>query len=282
MGAPFRALAQDDLVAAAEGAAAAMIPVYVINLTRSPGRRAFMAQGLAQAGVTPEFVAAVDGRAPRLQRLAPIGLSAAETALILSHRKAWRRLLASGADFAVVLEDDAHAGEHFADLLRADWSAHAFDAVKLETMFDSVWMARRGPPLAGRELRRLGAEHLGAAGYLVGRAGAGKLLAMTRGLVEPVDQTLFGREAVFSGRVRVLQLTPAAIVQDRLLPDASARREIATTLQEPDRKRLAQAARSNKPRGLRRLAREMARVLAQGRRVARLWPKMRRERVEWR
>ena len=259
-----------------------MIPVYVINLARSPERRAFMAQGLASAGVTPEFVAAVDGRARRLQRLAPPGLSVAETALILSHRKTWRRLLAAGAAYAVVLEDDAHVGEGFAALLRADWSAHDFDAVKLETMFDRVWIARRGPVVEGRELRRLGAEHLGAAGYLISHAGARKLLALTHKLAEPVDQTLFGRDAVFSGRVRVLQLTPAAVVQDRLLPDVSARREIATTLQEPDRQRLAEAARRGKPRGLARLAREAMRLVEQARRVATLWPCMRRGRVDWR
>jgi glycosyl transferase family 25 len=213
MGAPFRALAQDDMVAAAEGALGAMIPVYVINLARSPERRAFMREELAKAGVSADFVMAVDGRACRAR--AALHLSVAETALILSHRKAWRRLLKSGAPFGVVLEDDVHLGENFATLLGADWGAHIFDAVKLETMFDRVWIARRGEAVVGRTLRRLGAEHLGAAGYLISRAGARKCLAMTRGLTEPVDQTLFGRTTIFEGRLRVLQLAPGAVVQDR-------------------------------------------------------------------
>ena len=259
-----------------------MIPVYVINLARSPERRAFMAQGLAKAGAAAQFVIAVDGRARRIQRLASPGISMAETALILSHRKAWRLLLAGDAAFAVVLEDDVHLGEGFAALLAADWGAPSFDAVKLETMFDRVWIARRGAPIADRHLRRLGAEHLGTGGYLISREGARKMLAATRGLSEPIDQILFGREAVFAGRVRVLQLTPAVVVQDRLLPDASARREIATTLQEPDRQRLTEAARLNKPRGRPRLVREAARLLGQARRLAKLWPWMRRERVAWR
>ena len=38
-----------------------MIPVYVINLKRSPERRAFMSKSLARAGVDPTFVTAVDG-----------------------------------------------------------------------------------------------------------------------------------------------------------------------------------------------------------------------------
>jgi glycosyl transferase family 25 len=268
------------MVAAAEGALGAMIPVYVINLARSPERRAFMREELAKAGVSADFVMAVDGRACRAR--AALHLSVAETALILSHRKAWRRLLKSGAPFGVVLEDDVHLGENFATLLGADWGAHIFDAVKLETMFDRVWIARRGEAVVGRTLRRLGAEHLGAAGYLISRAGARKCLAMTRGLTEPVDQTLFGRTTIFEGRLRVLQLAPGAVVQDRLLPDPGRRREVPTTLQEPDRQRLTEAARAARARGFPRWAREAARVLGQARRVARLWPSMRRERVPWR
>ncbi len=255
-----------------------MIPVYVLNLARSPERRAFMEAGLARAGVSPEFVAAVDGRACGR----PAGaLSKGEVALILSHRKAWRRLLRSPADFAAVLEDDAHIGADFSALLAADWRGLTFDAVKLETMYDRVWIARSGPRIAGRTLRRLGAEHLGSAGYLVSRAGAKKLLAQTRMLDRPIDQTLFGRAAMFERRLAVYQLDPAVIVQDHLLPDAAARRAMPTTLQEPDRARLAEAARLARPRGWRRLARELGRLAEQARRVLRLGPTMRRARVPW-
>lgn len=254
-----------------------MIPVYVINLLRSPDRRAFMLEQLAGADVAGEFVAAVDGRACRAR--GPALLSVGERALILSHRKAWRRLLASGAGYGIVLEDDAHLGEDFAALLAADWRAHSFDVVKLETVSDRVWIARRGAPLADRALRRLGSGHLGSAGYLVSRAGAHKLMAMTQRLDAPIDQTLFGHATVFEGRLRILQLAPAAVVQDRLLPDA---REFATTLQEADRQLLTEAIRRNKPRGLARLVREAARLVAQAQRIARLWPSMRRERVPWR
>lgn len=257
-----------------------MIPVYVLNLARSPERRAFMAEGLARAGVTGEFVAAVDGRARRLPRHPR--LSTAETALILSHRKAWRRLLASDADYAVVLEDDAHLGAGFADLLSADWGRLRFDLVKLETSFDRIWLTRRGVAFSGRSLRRLGAEHLCAAGYLVSRAGARKLIEATRALSEPVDQALFGRAAIFGGRVAAYQLDPAIVVQDNLHPDASARRGVASTLHESDRARLAEAARRRKPRGLARLAREAGRLFEQARRAVQLLPTMRRVRVPWR
>jgi glycosyl transferase family 25 len=281
MGAPFHALAQGDLVAAAEGAAVFMIPVYVLNLARSPERRAFMAEGLGRAGVVAEFVAAVDGRACRSTRPRR-ALSAAETALILSHRKAWRRFLSGPTEFAVVLEDDAHVGEGFAALLSADWRGLDFDLVKLETLSHLAWIARSGPSIAGRSLRRLGAEHLASAGYLISRAGARKVLAATRPLAEPVDHSLFGRDATFERRVRAYQLFPAIVMQDNLLPDPAARRGIATTLHESDRARLAAATKRAKPRGLKRLAREAGRLYEQARRILRLWPTMRRQRVPFR
>ncbi len=259
-----------------------MIPVYVINLARSPERRAFMAHGLGQAGVAADFVEAVDGRACRSQRPPRAQMSVAETALILSHRRAWRRFLRSASDYAVVLEDDVHVGEGFAALLAADWRPFRFDAVKLETMFDPAWVARRGAAFGGRELKRLGAEHLGAAGYLVSRAGAWKMLALTRALDEPVDHTLFGRETIFEGRLSVLQLFPAVVVQDNRLPDVGARREIATTLHERDRVRFAEAARRAKPKGLARLAREAGRLWMQARRAARFSLTMQHVRVPWR
>jgi glycosyl transferase family 25 len=255
-----------------------MIPVYVINLARSPERRAFMIEQCARAGVAPQFVAAVDGRRRRSTR--PLRLSVAETALILSHRKVWRRLLASGDPYALALEDDVHLGAGFAALLAADWSVHDFDAVKFETLFHRVWLARAGAPFADRRLRRLGAEHLASAGYLVSRAGAAKMLAMTRALDEPVDQTLFGRATLFERRLTVLQLDPAAVVQDNMRPGKPA--ALGTTLHEQDRAALAQTARRDKPRGAARLARETERFMNQLRRWVRFIGRYRRERVDWR
>ena len=177
-----------------------MIPVYVINLARSPERRAFMLEVCARARVVPDFVAAVDGRACRSSATA---LSMAETALILSHRKAWRKLLASQDDFAIVLEDDVHLGERFAALIASAFAGLAFDVIKLETLFHRTLVARDGARLGDRMLHRLRSEHVGAAGYIVSRDGARKLLQSTRRLDEPVDQTIFGRRAIRRGEIVV-------------------------------------------------------------------------------
>jgi glycosyl transferase, family 25 len=277
-------LAQGDLVAAtAPALRLVVIPVYVINLARSPERRAWMEAELARVGVEGIFVRAVDGRrfGERCARNARPTLSKAEAALILSHRKAWRTFLASGADYAVVLEDDVHLGRDFKATLGLDWSLWNFDAVKLETLLHEAWRSRRGEPAGARRLHRLGAEHLGAAAYLLSRAGARKMLASTRPLAEQVDQTLFGRRAIRKCEIKALQLVPAIALQDTVRPDSAPRRELASTLHEEDRKRLAERIQREKPRGPERWRREARRLGEQIERWIRLAPSMQRRRIPW-
>ena len=268
---------------AAQALRVLVTPIYVINLARSPERRAWMETELARVGVEGIFVRAVDGRrfGARCARDARGALSKAEASLILSHRKVWRTFLASGAGYAVVLEDDVHLGRDFKPTLDLDWSRWDFDAVKLETLFHKVWHSRRSEPAGKRRLHRLGAEHLASAAYLLNRAGARKLLAATRPMAEQVDQTLFGRRAIFEGEIWALQLVPAIAVQDTMRLDAAARRALTSTLHEEDRKRVAEKRRREKPRGLERWRREARRLIDQIRRWIRLAPTMRRRRIPW-
>jgi glycosyl transferase family 25 len=262
-----------------------MIPVYVINLARSPERKAWMESEFARVGVEGTFVSAVDGRrfgANCERRGGPRPkLAKAEVALTLSHRKVWRIFLASGQAHAAVFEDDVHLGRDFKAILELDWSRWRFDAVKLETMFDRVWHTRAGEPAGPRRLHRLGAEHLGTAAYILSREGARKLLAATRPRTRPVDHVLFGRHAIGSGLIEALQLVPAIAVQDTVRPDRSARREELTSTLHEDRKRLAAEARREKPRGVRRWVREARRLFEHADRWARLAPTMRRRVVPW-
>ena len=259
-----------------------MIPVYVINLKRSPERRAFMEGVLAGAGIDGAFVAAADGRRfPALCGIEAGGLSREEVALVISHRRAWRRLLQSGAPLALVLEDDVHLGADARAFLDLDFSGFDFDVVKLETWTSKTWISRAGRPAAGRKLHRLGYEHFGAAAYLIRREAAARLLRATRRIVEPVDVTLFGGRALFSGEVKALQLVPALAIQDCSHPAAADRRNLASTL-HADRARLKAVSKANKPRGWPRVRREVLRVTGQVWRVLTLSPTMRRAAIPWR
>ena len=90
---------------------------YVINLARSPERRASMTAQLTECGIDFEIVKAVDGRELNMadveviEAIAPSFLAAdwfrpGHAACAMSHLSVYRKILASGEDLALVLEDD--------------------------------------------------------------------------------------------------------------------------------------------------------------------------------
>jgi glycosyl transferase, family 25 len=93
------------------------VRAYVINLARSPERRAHVSAELEKAGIDYEIVVAVDGRDldmddPRtLESIAPSMLHSSwflpsHVAVAMSHLSVYRKILADGLDQALVLEDD--------------------------------------------------------------------------------------------------------------------------------------------------------------------------------
>jgi glycosyl transferase family 25 len=93
---------------------------YVVNLARSPDRRAHIANELAKTGIDYEFVDAVDGRELNIGDVAlvdrvaardgSLGDTAAAVAggvgCVLSHQRVYQKVVADGHDRALVLEDD--------------------------------------------------------------------------------------------------------------------------------------------------------------------------------
>ena len=98
---------------------------YLINLDRSPDRLASMTERLAAAGIAFERVAAVDGMTLTEQEFRQQTrenryykpLRRGEVGCQLSHLDALRRFVASGQDYAVILEDDAILDDGVAKLL---------------------------------------------------------------------------------------------------------------------------------------------------------------------
>lgn len=193
--------------------------VYVINLARRPDRLAAVGQELARAGVAFERVDAVDAQTCDASELAmsrdrgPIGaLGNGAKACTASHFRAWRQLLQSPHDFAVVLEDDVAIDPAMGSVL-ADLSWIKADLVKIEK-----FGARRpstlllGPVLArlagGRELRSMLSRHTGSAGYIISRNGAKAALAQAGRVTVPVDHFLFNATVSAFSR----QIGPAMLV----------------------------------------------------------------------
>lgn len=102
---------------------------YVINLPRSVDRRRYMTSQLGQLGVAYELVDAVDGKTVDLDDHNLVARPRPGDTFLegeggpgvvgcaLSHLEVYKRILADGAEHAVVLEDDVTLPGYFGELL---------------------------------------------------------------------------------------------------------------------------------------------------------------------
>jgi len=193
------------------------VPVYVISLPDAQERRRNMTARLAAAAIAFRFVDAIDGRRRRLPdvfdgaRVVREGYYS-ESALgaAMSHRLVHRMIAESGDDLALVLEDDAELAPDLPDVLAAAPRLD-FDLLKLE-----------GGPRRRRALvDRIGryavvvgmTPSMGAAAYLIRRSAAARFCSL------PVlDQEIDSAFNDFRLSLRVLELDPYAVIQDRATP----------------------------------------------------------------
>ena len=193
------------------------LPVYVVSLADAEVRRRNMTARLAAAGLAFRFVDAIDGRWRRLPdtfdgaRVVREGYYS-ESALgaAMSHRLVHRMITEGDSDLALVLEDDVELAPDLREVLAAA-PALDFDLLKLEGG------PRRRRAIVGRIGRYsviVGmTPSMGAAGYLIRRAAAARFCGL------PVlDQEIDSAFNDFRLSLRVLELDPYAVVQDRATP----------------------------------------------------------------
>ena len=176
-------------------------PIFVISLARAKERREKMRAQLDKLGVHYEVVDAVDGatlnpadyehrlRRDKFRRRHEYEILDGEIGCYLSHYRLWERMVAEEIPRALVLEDDAELSEDFSPVIA--------DVLTLNCSWDVVHLAVRRPELVdvacrglagrdyvfGRYKRRLLCAHA----YLIGLAGARKLLDICREISEPID-----------------------------------------------------------------------------------------------
>ncbi|HTQ11285.1 MAG TPA: glycosyltransferase family 25 protein [Fimbriimonadaceae bacterium] len=216
--------------------------VFAINLQREPARWNRLVRALDDSGVPAHRIPAIDGIADTSAVLARRGLVAdpvtrvitlcnpyrgngrpytvSEEACFQSHVLAIETFLSSGAQFGLILEDDAV----FSDDLFSDGGvicgclgvAPKWDVVKLEG-------TKRGGRRLGVVYRRFphGAlfgsfrPSMGTAAYLLSRTGAEKLLSAAADDIEPFDQVLTDTRR---HRLRQLDYAPFPVHQDWKMP----------------------------------------------------------------
>ncbi|MDJ0522996.1 MAG: glycosyltransferase family 25 protein [Planctomycetota bacterium] len=257
------------------------IPLLLINLDRSSERLEHMKAELGALGLAFERICAVDGKAEGLAD-DTWQISGPEVGCFLSHRLAWQRIVDAGWPHAIVLEDDVRLHPTFARVVEdGAWVPPRADIVKLDTRHTVVWLAspREGESVDGMTLRELHSVTWGGGAYLLKRACAERLLAVSEEARMPLDMFLFGpsstrrhADMVIPPPLRILQCCPSPVIAMHRVDD---RPELASLLEDgrtfAEGVRVRRKARTSyrllRPlhallRPLRRLGRERLRPLA--------------------
>jgi glycosyl transferase family 25 len=226
------------------------IPVYYINLDRSPDRRAFMEDQFEKLGLSATRIAAVDGFALNAAQMAGAMLPPGELGCFMSHRLAWKAFLDTDKPHAIILEDDVRLGEYLSMLASSSrWIPDDADIVRLETLGRRIGISTAMRAIPGGNISRLLTRDVGTAGYLLNRREAARLLS-EEPMIKAVDLIVFSTKAV-TERV-IYQAVPALVEQ---LQRVSGTFE-STLLEERRRIRKARI----RPALLKRIPREIVRI----------------------
>lgn len=204
-----------------------MIPTYVINLKRQPERRALMAKLLADRGIEPIWVDAVDASNPTEQELSQIKrmpnwgpwgeFRGYIKGVNLSHLRAIQAFLDTTHPYGLIMEDDVHISSDMANWLAStDWIPHDADLVKVERWRDDrlyVMRSRAASPYRNRLIRRLESRHVGGAGYILSRGFANRLINQKE-FDLAIDHLLFNPAVSELCRgAKIYQVEPALVQQ---------------------------------------------------------------------
>ncbi len=249
--------------------------IFCINLAARPDRWAWMQEQFAKLGLSAVRIEAVSPADltdrerdlycnPRRLR----GLSDAEYCTNKSHAKAWRAVVASGKDHALILEDDAILSASLPRFLAAvDAQGTDLDIIRIETFQIPL---RYGPVeswvLPDVGLRRCHVRDPGAAGYIVSREAAAWLGDEPSYQTTLIDAYLFDPFTPVGSRLKIRQTDPALCVQ---LGVATPEVSMSRSNLAPHAREFLVKRRQHAPQ---RLPREISRWFGKGRRrlIARL------------
>lgn len=197
------------------------VPVYYINLTSRPDRRAFMEGQFERLSIAAERIEAVrmDEVPPELIAFhrTPQSLwrlAAGDLACGLSHQRAWSRFAETGHPAALVLEDDTILAPSVRSFLELSLLQRlGADLVKLETFRTPVKLGTEVQHVGATVLRELCSSQMGGAAYALSRETAQRSLASPLRNLMGIDRFLFGRGGLHLLRSRILQAVPSPCIQ---------------------------------------------------------------------
>lgn len=169
------------------------MPVFIINLRRSPERREAMRAQCAALGIEPSFVEAHDGAA--IGARSEDRLSRSEMGCLLSHCGIWHSIVRNQTPVACILEDDCRLDANIIGLLesiereRARWDVVLLGHHSSRHDADSgAETCYRSTSLDGRyRLAQVAEFAMGAYAYVVTLDGARKLIGLADPARMPAD-----------------------------------------------------------------------------------------------
>ncbi len=223
------------------------VRIFLVNLDRHPERLSYMRGVLHDLGLDFERISAVDWR-QLPGEIAPEGgrVTAGEIACAQSHFRCWQRLLATGDEQALILEDDVLISPLLRPVLaEADGFPRDAHLIRFETRRYDVELANHGHDV-GRmlKLQRIYSAHPGTAGYVITRRGAVHLLAQ-RWPELAVDDAIFEPKSPLFRHLVIYQANPGLVIQLDVWKRDGIPPHFRSDL-EPERERLV-ATRTNGP-----------------------------------
>lgn len=205
---------------------------YFINLARRTDRRDQMQSRFDKIGLSWERIEAVTPDDISADQLARYCNPAAykwqtqgELACSLSHVRALQRFLETDAPYGAIFEDDAVLSPSlrtFLDLFSE--TAPDVDLLRLETEHVRLRMVKTpDQTINAVGLFRMYSTGGGAAGYVVSRRGAERIVAGEEILFDLTDQALFNPYARLAKDLVMRQTDPALVVQENRYSDPGDR-----------------------------------------------------------
>ncbi|MBX3580610.1 MAG: glycosyltransferase family 25 protein [Rhizobiaceae bacterium] len=249
---------------------------FYINLDRRTDRRAFMEHQLAEIGlpaerlpaITPDMLRDEDFASTSLHE-ARCELSEVEIAISLSHFAVWKRMLARGDRYVLVLEDDLRLSPLLPKFLAGFASKNVdLSVLRLETQLSRVVIARGAQPApAGLSFHDPISFEGGAGAYIISAEHAARVLASPRRFLLPLDDMLFSPKTPVRVPSGLLKVAVPALALYQF--DASAQFDVPANILVSDahaareQRDARQWAERPKLKGFPRLRREIRRVSRQ-------------------
>ena len=198
---------------------------YLINLQRCPDRLEKMKQALNAIGVSFERVEAVDSKnLTNIDFMAcetpnftfPYELRKGEIACFLSHKICWQKLIDSGDQWALILEDHCIVSPKAKQYLQSTtWIPNECQIVQFVFSEKPIFYKKEIRLADGnRLLNTIYTSPIGTSGYFISKQAARLALKHSNKILSPIDNYLFGQWSEYPKLINTWRLCGAIIKRD--------------------------------------------------------------------